>query len=801
MKRSKILFLSLFASFLAIAAFSGVLAAKNTQHVEKAEAASVSKSRIVVELEDQCWSTSDGRNPTLHIWDISVDSSMEYGDDVSSELKSSSAINDFEAGATKRAINSDGSIDTGFTWIEEKNSKRYWKVQLPWYVTGFTFKIYCGSYWATDENTVTKRGSHMVYNYGSWNSWTTSLVQDASSQTNTYSVTNYTITAAKTGGQSGDGHNAQVKGNGGSYATSGNYFPRQKISLKATSGSISTFNHWSSGHDVNSAETYDYVGTANKTYTATFVQIPALSTPVLSIDSSNNVTWAAVSNAQSYSVTVDGETSTYTTSQRSVAGILKPGTHTVSVIAKGDGVNYVDSASASKQYTVDNGFFLVGDFNSWNTTTFAGAIRMTSPETGKYTADVNLSANQKFEVVYATNDRVDWQNWGDLKTPHTADSSYPVQGQTGDAGKSVTVTNAGSYTVNVTFNDSKAYYEVIAKDYFAATFKLFVGSTEVSLTKTSEFVYSASNVSLTSGQVLTYKRNGTEVSVVSAKADATNNLESSRKVVANRASATVEVNVYDGTIYTNLGVAEGYHMLRSGVITTLTHNETPSDPSFIEYYSDAISFSANETIRFVDIKASGTTLPVVFDVLTINGGGLGDKFDNSTGVLKAKVAVTSAVYLKLKSGADEVYFGTISEAEQKAEEFASAFNSAISAVCDDQGGTTVSALRTAWQSQKTSFGKLLEASQNILKDATVDHPVVVIREFVKKYMYVATKYKTQLGDGYNFLNKTIPNKANLISLAINDSGSTSTLLIGGIAVVIAGIAVGGYFLLRKKKEN
>ena len=789
MKRSKMLFSSIFASFLAIAAFSGVMAAKNTQHIEKAEAATTSASGIRVFFDDQTNAgfTYNGGDPFVHMTSITFTSGSGYTS--ISQIKS-------DAFGASLTIGAD-YVDAKMSW--SSGGTRPYELIVPWYINSFTGVFYAAS---SDRILCNKAGGARVsfsasignvYNTyaGSWSGcdWSGTTLYASISQTTsssyTYNETTYSVTVSKSGT--------------GTVSPSGTatYKKNQILSLSAIPGSGWSFSKWSD----SGAQNHSVYVTGNVTYTATFIQIPALSTPVLSIDSSNNVTWTAVSNAQSYSVTVDGETSTYTTSQRSVAGILKPGTHTVSVVAKGDGVNYGDSASASKQYTVDNGFFVVGDFNSWNTSTFAGAVRMTSPETGKYTADVNLSANQKFEVVYATNDRVDWQNWGDLKTPHTADSSYPVQGQTGDAGKSVTVTKAGSYTVNVTFNDSKAYYEVIAKDYFDATFKLFVGSTEVSLTKTSEFVYTASNVSLTSGQVLTYKRNGTEVSVVSAKADATNNLESSRKVVANRASATVEVNVYDGTIYTNLGVAEGYHMLRSGVITTLTHNETPSDPSFIEYYSEAISFSANETIRFVDIKASGTTLPVVFDVLTINGGGLGDKFDNSTGVLKAKVAVTSAVYLKLKSGADEVYFGTTSEAEQKAEEFASAFNSAISAICDSQGGTTVSALRTAWQSQKTNFGKLLEASQNILKDATVEHPVVVIREFVKKYLYIAGKYSTQLGDGYNFLNKTIPNKANLISLAINDSGSTSTLLIGGIAVVIAGIAVGGYFLLRKKKEN
>lgn len=798
MKRSKILFSSLFASFLAIATFSGVMAAKNTQHVEKAEAATTNFAGTKVFIDDTAgkgW-TNNGVNPVMHMWDISFDSSSVL---TSVALMSS---NNFSFGSSVSYNTSQSLIDVEMTW--SSGGTRPYEVTVPWFITGFKAVFYAKEngtdrYWKYNGSadawqlSATRGQNHTIVlksteGYGPW--WDGSTYRCGCTQSTatgyTYAVTTQTVSLTASPSA------------GGTVSGAGTYKQYSKVTVSASANTGYSFSKWSdngaASHSIN-------VLKANVSLTATFVQIPALSTPVLSIDSSNNVTWTAVSNAQSYTVTVDGETSTYTTSQRSVAGILKPGTHTVSVVAKGDGVNFGDSASASKQYTVDNGFFVVGDFNSWNTTTFAGAVRMTSPETGKYTADVNLTANQRFEVVYATNDRVDWQNWGDLKTPHTADSSYPVQGQTGDLSKSVTVSNAGSYTVNVTFSDSKAYYEVIAKDYFAATFKLFVGSTEVSLTKSSEFVYTASNVSLTSGQVLTYKRNGTEVSVVSAKADATNNLESSRKVVANRASATVEVNVYDGTIYTNLGVAEGYHMLRSGVITTLTHNETPSDPSFIEYYSEAISFSANETIRFVDIKASGTTLPVVFDVLTINGGGLGDKFDNSTGVLKAKVAVTSAVYLKLKSGADEVYFGTISEAEQKAEEFASAFNSAISAVCDDQGGTTVSALRTAWQSQKTSFGKLLEASQNILKDATVDHPVVVIREFVKKYMYVATKYKTQLGDGYNFLNKTIPNKANLISLAINDSGSSSTLLIVGIAVVIAGIAIGGYFLLRKKKEN
>ena len=271
MRRSKLLFSSILATVLGMGVIGGVLTTKNTKEVKQVEAATVSKDRIVLELEDQCWSTNDGRNATLHIWNISVDDSMEYDTtDLKSEFDAASAINDFETGHTGRSLNNDGSIDTGFTWDHQDGNNRYYVVNLPWYITGFTFKVKCGDAWSKYERTVTKRGSHMLYQYGSWNDFTTDITQDASGKSHSYNVTNYAITAASSGGVSSDGHTAQVKGNGGSYTTSGNYFPRQKISLKATAGTYSAFDHWSSGDDTSSATTFDYVGTAAKTYTATF---------------------------------------------------------------------------------------------------------------------------------------------------------------------------------------------------------------------------------------------------------------------------------------------------------------------------------------------------------------------------------------------------------------------------------------------------------------------------------------------------------------------------------------------------
>ena len=257
---------------LAAAGVFGVVSNKSSKKVETVEAAVVSKSRIVLELEDQCWATNDSRDPILHMWNISVDSTMEYDtSNLKNEMDAAGCIYDFEVGgANVRQLNSDGSIDTGLSWIKQENNKRYWSVYLPWYITGFTFKMHCGSYWASNELTVTKRGSHMVYIYGSWDNWSNSLAQDTSSKSNTYNVTNYAITTATSGGAPSSTNTAQVKGNGGSYVTSGNYFPRQKISLKATAGTYSAFDHWDYGNNTSSATTYDYVGHAAKTYTAHF---------------------------------------------------------------------------------------------------------------------------------------------------------------------------------------------------------------------------------------------------------------------------------------------------------------------------------------------------------------------------------------------------------------------------------------------------------------------------------------------------------------------------------------------------
>ena len=285
MRRSKILFLSILTAVLGMGVFGGITTTKEfaSKPVEMVEAATVSKTRIVLEIEDQTKATQSdtgGGNPVVRLFDITVDSSMGF--DTSSQanlfndLDAAGVINDFETGASSyRAINkTDKWIETSFTWGHEGNNGegkwcRWWNLRIPWYITGFGMRVRCGSLDSDNNSTITAHGSYMVYLWanGHGGNWYSQSVETGSSISNTYNVNNYTISTAKNGGGSST---VQVKGNGGSYVSSGSYFTRQKIELKATAATGYVFSSWDYGKSTSSATNYDYVGTAAKTYTATF---------------------------------------------------------------------------------------------------------------------------------------------------------------------------------------------------------------------------------------------------------------------------------------------------------------------------------------------------------------------------------------------------------------------------------------------------------------------------------------------------------------------------------------------------
>lgn len=579
-----------------------------------------------------------------------------------------------------------------------------------------------------------------------------------------------------------------------------------------TAPSGKTFAGWYTNSTLTSA--WDGNLTADTTLYAKYSDLPALSTPSLT-NSNNTITWAAVSNAQSYQVTVDGNTTTYATSAAlEVAAIAKPGTHTISVKAIGDHVSYNDSAIASTSYTVDNGWYLVGSFQP---TPFSedlvGAVRMTEEVDDQsktfYQGTVTVAASAQVEAVYSTDSTVDWQNWGSLViSPAEAAEDFPVN-QGGTLNKSLVFTNAGSYTIKVYIENYAAHYVVIPNNY-SASYKLSVGGSDVTLTHHSGNEYKAV-VNLTRGETLSYKKNDAVVASTPKKSTNNNIDRESNQVIFSATSVTVYVDVVEKTIFAeglpNLSV--GYHVIKNGTtVISMTHNESPSDPSYLEYFTSLTSFAADDVLTFLDIQSSESELtdkrPCEFKITTINAGGLGDMFEVVSAGIKAKQAINTAVYLKLKSGADEVYFGSVSEALEKAEEFAAQFLTKINAICDTTHGTgtDVDDLAEEWGKQKSAFNNdLIEGAQNILKSATTSHDVADIRNMIAQYTYVIQKYGNSLGANPDFLQKGLSQSSFANGVLANTINPSNTIAIIVVISLVAVTSIGGYLFIRGRKHD
>lgn len=141
-----------------------------------------------------------------------------------------------------------------------------------------------------------------------------------------------------------EGTNYTVTGSGSSTVTvefttaSSNTFTIASLANQARISKIAV-TYMESGESGDEPETSEPVQLATPSVTAT-----ANGTTV-------NVSWGAIANASSYDVTVGDEKKNVTGTSAEFVG-LSAGTYEVSVIAKGDGTNYTDSAKGTKSVTV-----------------------------------------------------------------------------------------------------------------------------------------------------------------------------------------------------------------------------------------------------------------------------------------------------------------------------------------------------------------------------------------------------------------------------------------------------------------
>lgn len=364
-------------------------------------------------------------------------------------------------------------------------------------------------------------------------------------------------------------------------------------------------------------------------------------------------------------------------------------------------------------------------------------------------------------------------------------------------------TKAGDYDIYAKYEE-EVFKFYVAPHYVAPTYTVQVNDgTPEALELNEGTEYMTDVIALEAGSTVKVLANGVEDTDFGFKHIGNNNyVEDTGKVLAD-AVARVYVDISAKTIFVGGLDFGGYHLLVNGEIYhKMTHNETPDDPRYLEYFSQAISFAKDDSIRFID-TSSASGYAVLFDITTINEYSV-EGFEVVDGVLTANKAVNASVYLKLNDVlGDEVYLGTVSEALQAAINFAKAFNTAIEGVCNENIKTSEItdeyklAVKTAWNAQKAPFEALeIEESRTILREATALHSVEDIAKFAAKYDSILA-LRGALYELEDFAGRAAASSGAVVPMNNNNAA----LII--VVSIIAGVSLVGLstLLILKKKHK
>ena len=307
--------------------------------------------------------------------------------------------------------------------------------------------------------------------------------------------------------------------------------------------------------------------------------------------------------------------------------------------------------------------------------------------------------------------------------------------------------------------------------------------------------YSAT-FSVTAGQTVTAITKDGVDQPFTVKQIGNNNLTSEKQIIVSGVY-TGYYNVNTGTLFIGGMTFGGYHIIKnSGTadasFVQMTHGE--DFEGFQQYYSASIDFAVNDTIRFIDTNAVDS-LAVPFSITTINTGGLGSSFTVDGDVIKCLESCSAQVYMKLKSGADEVYFGSEPEQVGLAKEFANKFKSDMNNSCS-QAENKQSSVESAWGGCATAYAALDASVKAVLQEGA-SSSVAEIREFHERYMAIKLQHSDWELD--NFMGWDIPASANFT--LSNVVKNNSTMIIVVVASISAISLVGLFFIIKRRKHN
>lgn len=355
------------------------------------------------------------------------------------------------------------------------------------------------------------------------------------------------------------------------------------------------------------------------------------------------------------------------------------------------------------------------------------------------------------------------------------------------------IKNDDSFEINLAGFEEVRRLDVIHSDTTVSSYNVVNHNENEYKTETS--------VSVVPGDLLAYYVDDS-IQTMTAKVVGNNNCFTNDK-------GEVEVSLYmDSTIYINFtnstifagGMTQGeFGLVVDKHYVRMSHNEHPVDPTFTEWYKKGYSFAENAVIEVVDTtKNEGVGGPVIFSVLKINEHSTaGFEIVDSKLKCSASGGKTTDIYVKFKSGFDEVYFGDVSEADAAAIAYAVSFNEKIGGVCKADGSTSTSELATKWSEVATEFASVIEAGQTILTNATKDHANDDIKEFAKKYDMVFGKYGTSLSLS-NFASRSVSESAPYIPVVTNNQTQIMVIVICSIASLSA---LGIILVIKRRRTN
>ena len=595
------------------------------------------------------------------------------------------------------------------------------------------------------------------------------------------------------------------------------------------------------------------------------VAIPQLAAPVISI-SNNVVSWSAVPNASTYTYSITGTASK--SDDVSVLSLnvnelgLDEGSYSITLVSKGDGVNYRTSvASNSLNFTIDPSPEVFPDGDPY-------PIELSS-EGGTHAsaATINVSGEEYSGIKAGTS-----SNSGAVKITLGSGADGLSFRAAGWNGESVTLTITGSLnnlsenTIELTADSglagntpftltgSKRLY------LFTFTFDPILADTEITLTATTgkrfavwDAIYYISGQTVPSitlaaeddnpnvdvdytttiiatrhdgatGTISWTTSNSSILEIVTSPATGdqitvrgkAQGVATITATLTGCSDATILITVNDpsapippeGTKATWVAADQGYENQQVVSSTNILSSDITAefDENKTKYYDtgSAIRVYGGTSFTITSVKANIKSV-----VFTFASGGNANEISSDVGTMSADSTtwspssgtMSSSITFTLDGTSGHRRVAQISVGYYGAEEFAYEF--LLNTGCT-QAGTTEPTIN--WSSYQSKYGLLFTSEQSTLKLATADeHSTSNIEKAMARYDYIVGKYNKTMGlttQYPDFIDRNPAPRGNnriLASTVIGDSSNIAAIVI--VISAISVTAIGGYFFLRKRKEQ